>query len=255
MREFLETIARELGASAQAYARKGVTRMIKENPTDFVTEADKALSERFITVINEQYPGDAILSEEDGVIGDSAADVLWVIDPIDGTANFASGIPTWAVMIARKEHGKTTHATVYFPDGDQLYYADESGAYHNGQAVTPSTRETFEYAKGVCKYHPSYQMENCHAERFRTMMKQLTETDVKIACYRAAATACYAASGGIDFYAGNLGKQWDLEAPIYICQQAGLKVTDTDGNPWDGKRDDMVIANSTLHKEVMNLFA
>jgi len=256
MRDFLESTIRELGAMAQEYARNGVTKQTKANPTDFVTEADKALSKRFLEIIGEQYPTDRVISEEeDGECGASGAETCWIIDPIDGTANYASGIPTWAVMIARQESGKTTHAAVYFPDGDQLFYADETGAYKNSTLVSPSTLTSLEYTKGVCKFHPSYWKGASHPERFRRLLKKLADEDVKIACYRAAATVCYVASGGLDFYAGNMGYQWDLEAPLYICKQAGLKVTDSEGNIWDGKRDDVVIANADLHKKVMKLLA
>lgn len=256
MRDFLESTIRELGALAQDYARKGVTTQTKANPTDFVTEADKALSAQFLKIMAERHPTDKIISEEEnGDCGTTDSNVCWIIDPIDGTANFATGIPTWAVMIARQESGKTTHAAVYFPDGDQLFYADETGAYRNGALMTPATKPTLEYAKGVCSVTPTYQKGVHHPERFRYVLKMLADTDVKLASFRAAATACYVASGAIDFWVSNMGFVWDLAAPIFICQQAGLTVTDSDGNAWDGKRDDMVIANNELHSHVMNLFA
>lgn len=256
MREFIESTIRELGTMAQEYARNGVTKQTKANPTDFVTEADKALSKRFLEIMKQRHPTDQIISEEeDSNDDDSDSGICWIIDPIDGTANFASGIPTWAVMIARQESGKTTHAAVYFPDGDQLFYADATGAYRNGTLMTPATKPTLEYTKGVCSVTPNYQTGVHHPERFRHVLKKLADTDVKLASYRAAATACYVASGALDFWVSNMGFLWDTAAPIYICQQAGLTVTDSDGNAWDGKRDDMVIANNELHTHLMNLFA
>ena len=104
----------------------------KEKNGDLVTNCDLVLEEFLISKIKKKYPKFEIISEETNS-SNALTENCFTIDPIDGTINFAFGLPIWGVQIACIKAGETISAVLYFPDLKQLYYADESGAFLNGR--------------------------------------------------------------------------------------------------------------------------
>ena len=134
--EFAIQAGKEAGAIAQSMRMKPAvldTRI--KNPMDLVTEADHAVETMLRRKIQEAFPADAVLGEEAGREGTS--NIGWIIDPIDGTVNFARGMRDWAISIARFEGQSITHGVVHAPDlGLTAWASRGSGSYVNGKPVS-----------------------------------------------------------------------------------------------------------------------
>jgi len=99
----------------------------KKQRNDFVTEVDRKAEAEIVNTLRRSYPDHAFLCEESGLIGDENAEFQWIIDPLDGTTNFLSGIPHYAVSIALKKDGKLDQAVIYDPMKDDLFHATRGG--------------------------------------------------------------------------------------------------------------------------------
>lgn len=257
MREFLEKIIVEAGDLALGYYSKGVTSTTKSHETDIVTEADRAVSDFLIKKITLQFPDHGVRSEEsmDGGVKQDAS-IQWIIDPIDGTRNFASGIPSWATMIAIVENGVTIHSGVYFPISKELFLATKGeGATVNGISIKCSEKQTLQYSSGKMFACDALGVYGTHVEMYKqAFVRIISDYSMKMREFGSAASLCYVAKGAIDFAFGNAGFEWDFLPTFLICQEAGLRVTDCEGNPWQIGRQDYVIANISLHSEVLSYF-
>jgi myo-inositol-1(or 4)-monophosphatase len=257
MRAFLEKIIVEAGEMALEYYTKGVTVTTKSHETDIVTEADKAVSDFLIEKIATQFPDHGILSEEstDGGIHQQAS-IQWIMDPIDGTRNFAAGLPSWATMIAVIQDGVTIHTGVYFPMTKELFLATKGeGATANGVPMRCSQKQTLQYALGkMFVTEPAGVYGTYYAVYKKAFHTVISDYALKIREFGCSAALCYVAKGSIDFAFGNSGLDWDYLPTFLICQEAGLIVTDCEGNPWVSGRQDYVISNSTLHPQLLSYF-
>lgn len=257
MQDFLNQIIREAGAIGKEYFARGVTRTIKSLPHDFVTEADVAVNEFLVNVINTKYPTHRIKSEEmEEVNATGDGEYEWVIDPIDGTYCFANGIPYWAVMIAIMKKGEPYLAAVYFPVTEQLFIAEKGhGAFLNGKQIHVSNTDAIDFSHGLvyrCVPGGPY---GEYFERFRVAIANISlRTDASMVNFASAASWCYIATGAMDFALANGGLDWDRLPVDLIMREAGAIVTDSDGNPWQRGRQDCVAANPNLHAKVMELF-
>ena len=137
--EVAERVAKEAGALALDYFRNRDRLAIEhKGKQDLVSIADRDVETLIRRELSAAFPGDQFIGEEEG---GTEADRLWVIDPIDGTLNFLRGIPSWAVVIAWVEQGRTLLGVTYDPVHDELWTARRGqGAFRNGQriAVTPT---------------------------------------------------------------------------------------------------------------------
>ena len=121
-----DAVAREAGDLAQSYLAGAHPLAVElKGPQDVVTAADDAVERMIVDELRSWFPDDAFIGEEGG---GAAADACWVIDPIDGTANFARGLPHWCVSIAFVAAGRTELGVIYDPNGDLLYPARRAGA-------------------------------------------------------------------------------------------------------------------------------
>ena len=113
----------------------------KDENNDLITDFDLEIEKFLIQKLNKQYPDYKIISEEFNT-NQKQTENYFTIDPIDGTINFANGLPLWGIQIAMVKNFKTCASVLYFPKINQLYYADESGAYFNGKLLDLSTTKT-----------------------------------------------------------------------------------------------------------------
>lgn len=132
---FAQTLAREAGQLAyDYYRRRGELAVESKGLQDFVSIADRKVEDLIRTRLGEQFPDDAFLGEESGVSGSVApGQAMWVVDPIDGTACFLNGMPTWCVSLALVRDGEIEVGVIYDPNSDELYAAQRGGGtYLNG---------------------------------------------------------------------------------------------------------------------------
>ncbi|MBU1178230.1 inositol monophosphatase [Patescibacteria group bacterium] len=250
MKSFLEQTIREAGEIASDYFTKGVNiAATKLDPDDVVSEADKALSKFFTEKIYREYPEHGIQDEEQEDVINPEAEYRWVIDPLDGSRNFAAGVPFWCHLVALRRGGETVMGGVYNPISDSYFFAEKGkGAYLNGSKIKVSKQLGIDYAFGVCaRAH-----RRSHADLYAKVLAHFaTTTKARLGNYSTMLGSCYIATGGIDFYVINGGVDHDYFAPVLLCQEAGAKVTDSDGNPWQAGRSDLVMANPALHAKIM----
>jgi myo-inositol-1(or 4)-monophosphatase len=250
MEQFLTTTLLEAGAIAEKFFREGVSFRTKANFADFVTVADERVNEFLIHAISQAYPTHQIHSEELATDINPGAEYEWVIDPIDGTRNFALGIPMWCIMVSVQHRGETTHAGIYAPTLKTLYYAERGkGAFQNGVPIRVNTTSTVERALGIIVADS----EGAYFERGLGAIEGFLRRGGWLINNSTMLVSAYLASGGIDFLFNNCGYDHDYLAPVFLCQEAGAVVTDGDGNPWQRGRKDLVIANPALHPEVLSL--
>lgn len=257
MSQFLQETIKEAGGFAKSIFEKGVQNIqTKSHENDFLTEADLGVSELFVKKVKEAYPGHAILSEELDEIVNEGAEYEWVIDPIDGTRNFAVGIPSWCISIALAKDGETILGALYNPLSDQLFFAEKGkGSFLNGKKLQVNNTQHLESSLGIMVRANGSGIYGDYFERFRAVYtKLILESDAWLVNYGTVFNKAFVATGGMDFAVGNAGMTWDFLALFLICEEAGAVVTDSDGNPWKRGRQDYVIANPELHPKLLDLF-
>lgn len=211
--EFLIRIVKE----AEKITRNSYEVHQKDDQGDLVTSLDIAVEKYLISQINENYPDFRIVSEEFN--SDAAvAENCFIIDPIDGTINFANGLPLWGIQIACRKDGRTVASVIDLPDLEEFYYADDTGAYRNGQKI--QIREVPEknavYAVMGKNTVSALGKMTDHTRNFRNF---------GAACSAYAFLAC-GRIHGVSFTSDN---PWDYEPGLFLCKMAGAETKDRKG--------------------------
>lgn len=256
MEAFLKETIKKAGNIALGYFDKPLEKTIKTLSCDIVTQADIAVSEFLVHEIGAQYPDHTILSEEEDEAINPGGQYEWVMDPIDGTYCFAHGIPTWAVMIALMKDNEPYMNAVYFPVMDHLYFAEKGkGAWKNDKQIHVSNADTLDYSHCIMHRANLGNKYGTLFERFRAFeVNVVLNTKIIRSNLGSAASTCFFAEGSFDAAISNAGMVWDRLPLVLIAEEAGAIVTDSDGDPWKRDRQDIVMANKTLHPKIMELF-
>jgi myo-inositol-1(or 4)-monophosphatase len=219
--------ARRAGGIINRASRNLDILTVKEKAAnDYVTEVDHEAEQAIIRVLREAYPGHSILAEESGARGES--EYQWIIDPLDGTANFLHGFPQYAVAIALRHRGVVTQAVIYDPTRNDLYTASRGrGAFLNDQRMRVS-RRTYVRSSLIGTGFPFRHLEHldCYLAILREIMKGA-------AGVRRAGSAtldlAYVAAGRLDgFWEFGLSP-WDMAAGALLISEAGGLVGDLAG--------------------------
>lgn len=257
MQDFIREIIKEAGQIAKEYFEKGVKFETKSHLGDLLTIADTKVSDFLVEKIHEKYPDHHITSEERDEPINPGARYEWVIDPIDGTRNFAKGVPIWCTILAVLEDGEVKFGAVYSPMLDELFFAQAGhGATLNGMPISVNDKSDFEYAVGIVTRMPEEgNIYGQYIDKYKKVCsKIILETKIWFHQYGCMLGWCYVASGGMDLCIQNAGLDHDYLAPILILREAGAVVTDSDGNEWKRGRQDAIVANPKLHKKLLELF-
>ncbi len=249
---FVQRIVREAGATLRKNYGVITTGQVKTSQHDIVTEADFESERLLISAIRKKFPYHNILAEESGeLVGKS--NYTWVIDPLDGTANFARQIPLFGVIVAFLEDNVVQCGAIYDPIHDELYYARRGqGAYCNGKRIYVSAETALEEMVII--------MSNV---RMRSSLEQFAHWRSLFALYTtyyksygsAAQSFMALASGKVDAYLSAGLYPWDVAAGSLLVQEAGGKITHLDGRKWDwGEMNQhILVANPKLHRKILNL--
>lgn len=243
------------GRIQRAYFRQvqQVQDVRKKGPIDLVTAADLEVEHQFRQLIAARFPSHTVLGEEAGTPASSVAPrVRWIIDPVDGTTNFAHGLALFCVSIALEVDGRVEVAAVYDPMADELYTAERGlGARLNGVPLRVSTRGVLLDAL-LCTGFPY----SVHEDRAR----QVDVFGAFLGCTRgvrrlgsAAIDLCYVAAGRFDGFWEERLHPWDIAAAALIVSEAGGAVTDYDGAPLDIFRGQIVASNGALHEAMRHI--
>jgi len=220
---------------------------------NLVTIADKESEALIIGRIRDRYPNHAILAEESGASGSSdAAQGKWIIDPLDGTTNFAHQYPFFCVSIGFERDGEIQCGAVYDPWRDELFTAERGhGAFMNGHPLTVSDADMLRSALIMTGFPYGFR------EKIKTVVSQfeafLRESQAVRRGGSAALDLCYIAVGRVDgFWELDL-HPWDTAAGIVILEEAGGRVTDFAGNPFSIYGSEILASNGQIHQEMVKV--
>lgn len=207
---------------------------------DFVSEVDRAAEREIMTTIQRLYPQHAFHAEESGKVGEG--DVVWIVDPLDGTTNFLHGFPTFSVSIACQVKGRLEHAVVYDPMRQEVFTASRGrGAHLDNHRIRVSKQRTLDGSLIATGF--PYRANAEHIDSYIAMMKTVM---LKTAGLRrpgsAALDLAYVAAGRVDgFWEIGLAP-WDTAAGTLLIQEAGGRVGTLTGDEYNQGPD--IVAGS-----------
>ena len=246
-------IAREAGEVIKEAFRTNFSVEFKTNETNLVTEVDTKSEQMIIDFISKKYPNHGILAEESG--GDyKNKEYVWIVDPLDGTTNFAHGLPIFSVSIGVQKNGKTICGVVYDVMQDLLYTAESgSGAFCNKRKLKVSANENLHHSVVVTGFPYDIADNPYNAiELFSAFLKQSRAVR---RLGSAAIDMCYVADGVFDGFWEVKLNPWDVCAGSLIVEEASGFVTDFKGNPRDLFSKEILASNEKVHKSMMEIIA
>ncbi|MEO0508335.1 MAG: inositol monophosphatase family protein [Verrucomicrobiota bacterium] len=226
----------------------------KSNSFDLVTKADTLCEGRLVDFIRERFSDDVILAEE----GSSAASAeeaedhfLWILDPIDGTTNFANGLPVWGISIGLMQHSEMVGGLVSAPGLSLRYRAVKGqGATCNGQTI--HVNEKSGMADGIIATGFPYDRAKCAEPICRAMENMLRKAGGIRRWGAASLDFCFLADGRYTGYYEMGLKPWDYAAGSLIAKEAGARVTDFQGEPLNiFTSAGTVTTNGLIHEELL----
>ena len=221
----------------------------KEGINNLVTEADHAAEAAILKVIKEKFPDHYILSEEVGeIVQDS--EYKWIIDPIDGTVNFANGIPLNCISIAVEKNGEIILASVYNPHINELFFAEKTkGATLNDVRISVSDQNQVVKSCLVTGFPYTYlDAKNSPLEVFERFIRK----GIPVRRLGSAAIdLCWVACGRFDGFYEHKLQAWDSAAGFLIVEEAGGKVTDFKGEKFSPYQPHVLATNGKIHDEML----
>ena len=252
--EIAVRLAREAGAIQRERWGTKLEIGTKSAEVDLVTEVDRACEALVVEGIGRERPGDSILAEEGG--GGEVPDAAWrwVIDPLDGTTNFAHAYPCFAVSIGVEHEGESVVGVVYNPILDELYHAVRGeGAFLNGQAIRPS-RET-DLGRALLATGFAYDRRKSDQDNLRETAAFLKRGRAVRRDGSAALDLCAVACGRFDGYWEWKLAPWDVAAGRLLVTEAGGRVSGRRGDPAPASGAEMVASNGGIHDAMLEVLA
>lgn len=221
--------ARAGGAIAVQRFRTDNLQVAEKARHDLVTSADRESEAAIAHVLARHRPHDSILAEESGWLDGAHGENVWIVDPLDGTANFAQGLPMFSVSVACRHEGTTLAGVVFDPIGDHLFTAVQGGgAYWNGRPMKvsgkPSLDEAFLATGFPFRARGALDL---YLECFRALF--LRARAIR-RCGSAALDLAYTAAGVFDGFFEFRLSAWDIAAGALLIQEAGGRVSDLNGD-------------------------
>ncbi|HJO77083.1 MAG TPA: inositol monophosphatase family protein [Pelagibacteraceae bacterium] len=223
-----------------------------KGPGDFVTVSDKKVEKILIEVLQKARPNYSILSEEIGQIKNDE-EFKWIIDPIDGTANFLHGIPHFAISVGLEHNKEIICGIIYDPIKDEMFVAEKgNGSYLNNQRMRVSARSKLKdciiFTGGPHQNSKDKELSFVEYKKFSS----LVQTPIR-KMGSASLDMAYVAAGRCDgFWQRNLN-YWDYAAGIIIIKEAGGFVTDFKGNNEYIKNETILATNSKINEEMIKV--
>ena len=244
-------ISKEAGELIRNNFGKAHSIEFKTNELNLVTETDKA-SEKLITdFIKKKYPKHGILAEEGSEVNKSS-EYLWVVDPLDGTTNFAHGLPIFSVSIGVQKNGETIAGVVYDVMRDIIYYAEKnSGSYENEKRINVNKNENLGHGMLVTGF--PYDIRENPDKAFERFIAFLKHARGIRRLGSAAIDFCSVANGVFDGFWEVSLHPWDLCAGKLIVEEADGLVTDFDGNPIDIFAKRILATNKVIHQKMIDV--
>lgn len=247
---FIIRCVKESGRIQRRYFEKSFS-IHHKGDINLVTSVDIECQERVISLIKESFPHDDILSEEKkNVLSRSRR--RWILDPLDGTTNYAHGYPFFCTSLALEEEGELKYAAVYNPIFKELFYAKRGeGAYLNGRRIKVS--RISELRISLLSTGFPYDLAVSKRNNLDNFIKFIFRAQAIRRDGSAALNLCYVAAGRFDGFWEIKLNPWDVAAGTLMVIEAGGKVTDFSGNPVDIYKDEILASNGLIHDEMLKV--
>jgi len=218
---------------------------------NLVTEVDLLCEQEIIGRIRKAFPTHAFLAEESGVTeGDT--DHVWIIDPLDGTVNYAHGYPAYCTSIAYQHKGEVVAGAVYNPCLDELFAAEKGqGATLNGNPISVSPETDLK--KSLLATGFPYDINDSPDNNFEYFMRFMTASQTVRRPGSAAMDLCYTAMGRFEGFWEMKLHPWDYAAGWLLVEEAGGKVTRFDGSPFQINDRSILASNGPIHQAMVEL--
>jgi myo-inositol-1(or 4)-monophosphatase len=244
-----EGTARRAGALALEM-QGSLSQVERKSARDLITEADHACEALILAGIRDAFPDHAVVAEESGRCGDS--DYVWYVDPIDGTINYARGLPLWGISVACCRKGEPVAAAIFLPALDQCYVATaDTQSLCNDKPIAVSNVSDPEQAiilnSDFNTVVDPERRDRVNADAL-SARKQQAATFMRSRCLGSAVVeSAWVAAGHVDAYQMLKVNAWDIAAGALIVARAGGRVSALDGARWHPGLKNAVVSNGFIH--------
>lgn len=242
--------ALEAGKIIQKYSGTDQRKNVKHGDlTDYVTDADLEAEKIIVKILTSSFPNHNLIAEEEAKI-DKKSKFTWIVDPLDGTISFGSGIPYFSVSIGLLKEGKPILGVIYNVSFKKLYWAQiGQGTFLNGKLIKVSTKKSLKESVGTLDFGHNVRREyklNLYVNKLITKIGYIYSFGSSVA------SSAMVAEGILDVNV-NYGFLWDFVAGAVIIREAGGKVTDFEGNEpdWSKERLNIAASNGLLHNQIL----
>lgn len=253
--KFVTDLVLEAGEILKKYFNSGEFTSKSKGGVDVITQADVEIDKFLREKLQKQFPESSLLTEETApkdYLSLKDTDNLWIIDPIDGTVNFARGNPHFAISVGLADKGVSKLGVVYLPLENELYWAltDQKEAFLNGKPLRVSSTENLKETVFGCDWgwQPSER-----SELFESLRKIILHVRQIKCANSAVAEPATLANGKMDAYLIFGIKPWDIAASSLFIEKAGGKITTPKGEKWDIFNPNMLATNGILHQKMLDL--
>jgi myo-inositol-1(or 4)-monophosphatase len=253
---------RFLATAVQAVTRAGAMqlagidhlRVEKKGAIDLVTQIDRDVERMFRALVAERFPDHVVLAEEFEIGGDRhrEAEYTWVFDPVDGTTNYAHGLPIFCCACSLERHGQPIVSAIYDPNRRELFTAERgAGAWLNGTPMRVASADTLIDALLVTGFPYSVQTDGgVLLELFGDFLRSARAVR---RLGSAAIDMAYVAAGRFDGFWEVKLNPWDVSAGALMVEEAGGTVTGLMGNPFDSRTGEVVASNGRIHEAMVEI--
>ncbi len=250
--ELASSLARAAGTIQRERYGTGFEIRTKSAAVDLVTDVDDSCEALIVSTLEAERPEDAILAEEGGERSRSGAAWRWIIDPLDGTTNYAHGYPRFCVSIGVELEGVRTVGVVYDPLMDELYHAVVGrGAFLNGRRIHVSKETALDRSLLATGFaYDRRKSEQDNLDNFAALLKaaRALRRDGS-----AALDLCYVAAGRLDGFWEFKLAPWDVAAGYLIVEEAGGRCSDLSGGAAPASGSAVVASNGQIHQAMLDL--
>ncbi len=232
---------------------------VKESQSSIVTKSDVESEKMIMQIISETFPLHNLLGEETGFRNNNS-EYTWIVDPIDGTSNFAAGIPWFGILICVLKNDKPQMSGCYLPVQNKIYFAEKGqGAFLNGNPITVS-KET-ELKNILMAYSLDFSDEPGKTAREAQIIQRLVQHVRNMRSTNCLVDFCYTAEGKLGACANQTTKIWDIAAPVLLMEEAGGIATNLKGEAFNfsiseedyDRNFEIVASNKILHSKLLEL--
>ena len=242
-----KSVAKEMGKIQLKNFRKNL-KVIRKSSKDFVSNVDLECQNLSYELLRKDFQYE-ILSEERKTQDETGTKLFWIIDPVDGTHNYISGLPNFGVSIALATKKEFLLGVIYLPYFDEMYHAVKNqGAFMNDEKIKVSKNNDLE--KSMITFDNQFYLNKKSFDVYKKIVDSCFTTRI---LGSAVYDFCLIASGKVDARVWNNTKVFDFAAGLTIVNEAGGKLTDFNGNEITLNSHDILASNSFVHQELLTV--